>query len=67
MASDRTDLRQRFKHIVTSEAELRDILGPPHVRAVAKVMTTREVDEAFLARPLRLYNPPSPVPVGDVP
>jgi len=40
MASDRTDLRQRFKDVITSEAELRAVLGAPHEKAVAKVVTT---------------------------
>jgi PPOX class probable FMN-dependent enzyme len=40
MASDRTNLRQRFKDVITSEAELRAVLGAPHEKAVAKVVTT---------------------------
>jgi PPOX class probable FMN-dependent enzyme len=40
MASDRTDIRQRFRDVITSEAELRAILGEPVDKAVAKVVTT---------------------------
>lgn len=40
MASDRTDLKQRFRDVITSEAELRAVIGAPHDRAVAKVVTT---------------------------
>jgi len=40
MASDRTNIRQRFRDVITSEAELRNILGAPHDKAVAKVVTT---------------------------
>ena len=40
MASDRTNLRQRFRDVISSEAELRAILGEPVDKAVAKVVTT---------------------------
>jgi PPOX class probable FMN-dependent enzyme len=40
MASDRTDLRQRFRDVVTTEAELRAVLGEPGEKAVAKVVRT---------------------------
>lgn len=40
MASDRTDLRHRFKDVIASEAELRAVLGAPHGKAVAKVVTS---------------------------
>jgi PPOX class probable FMN-dependent enzyme len=40
MASDRADLKQRFRDVITSEAELRAVIGAPHERAVAKVVTT---------------------------
>jgi PPOX class probable FMN-dependent enzyme len=43
MASDRTNLRQRFKDVVTSEAELREVLGYPGDKATAKVV--RVIDE----------------------
>jgi PPOX class probable FMN-dependent enzyme len=40
MASDRTNLRQRFKDIITSEAELREVLGHPDEIPTAKVVRT---------------------------
>jgi PPOX class probable FMN-dependent enzyme len=40
MASDRTDLRRRFRDVISSEAELRAVLGEPVDKAVAKVVTT---------------------------
>ena len=40
MASDRTDLRKRFRDVITSEAELRETLGDPVDKAVAKVVRT---------------------------
>jgi len=43
MASDRTDLRHRFRDVVTSEDELRAIAGQPHARALDKVV--RVVDD----------------------
>jgi PPOX class probable FMN-dependent enzyme len=50
MASDRTTLRQRFKHVITSEAELRAVLGTAHEKAVAKVVTTiDEYSRRFIA------------------
>jgi hypothetical protein len=43
MASDRTDLRHRFRDVVTSEDELRAIAGPAHARALDKVV--RVIDD----------------------
>src|SRR5436190_6017438 len=43
MASDRIDLRHRFRDVVTSEDELRAIAGPPHARALDKVV--RVIDD----------------------
>jgi uncharacterized protein len=40
MAGNRTNLRQRFRDVISSEAELRAILGEPVDKAVAKVVTT---------------------------
>jgi PPOX class probable FMN-dependent enzyme len=40
VASDRTNLRHRFRDVISSEAELRAILGEPVDKAVAKVVTT---------------------------
>lgn len=43
MPSDRTNLRQRFRDVVTSEEELRAIVGHPKQRTLDKV--TRTIDE----------------------
>ena len=43
MPSDRTSLRQRFSDVVTSEEELRAIVGHPKQRTLDKV--TRTIDE----------------------
>ncbi len=43
MASDRSNLRQRFKDVVTTEEELRAIVGHPKQRTLDKV--TRTIDE----------------------
>ena len=43
MASDRTNLRQRFKDVVTSEEQLRAIVGHAKQRTLDKV--TRTIDE----------------------
>jgi PPOX class probable FMN-dependent enzyme len=40
---DATDLRRRFRDVVTSAKELRSVVGYPHDRAVAKVV--RIIDE----------------------
>jgi hypothetical protein len=47
MTGNGAGLRARFQDVVTSEAELREVLGSPHGRAAAKVVTV--VDE-FAAR-----------------
>ena len=43
MTSGRSDLRNRFRDIVTSEEELRAVAGQAHARAVAKVV--RVIDD----------------------
>ena len=43
MTSDTTDLRHRFRDVVTSEEELWAIAGPPHQRAIDKVV--RVIDD----------------------
>jgi PPOX class probable FMN-dependent enzyme len=40
MQSDRTDLRHRFRDVVTSEDELRAVVGEPQQRALEKVVRT---------------------------
>ena len=40
MPSDRTSLRQRFRDVITTEAELRAALGYPGDKATAKVVPT---------------------------
>jgi PPOX class probable FMN-dependent enzyme len=40
MASDRTSLRARFRDVVASEAQLREVLGYPGDKATAKVVPT---------------------------
>lgn len=50
MASDRTGLRRRFRDVVTTEEELRAILGHPKQRTVDKVVTSLdETSRRFIA------------------
>ena len=51
MASDRNELRQRFRDVVTTEEELRAVLGRPKQRTVDKVVTSLdETSRRFIAR-----------------
>ena len=51
MASDRTELRQRFRDVVTTEEALRAVLGRPKQRTVDKVVTSLdETSRRFIAR-----------------
>ncbi|MEO8668507.1 MAG: MSMEG_1061 family FMN-dependent PPOX-type flavoprotein [Bauldia sp.] len=50
MASDRTQLRSRFREVIATEAELRAVLGYPGDKATAKVVRTiDEYSRRFIA------------------